>query len=45
MTPLQTAEVRAGAIRIRLAELAALETFTEENRSELDTLRKRVHRR
>ena len=39
MTPLQTAEVRAGAIRIRLAELAALETYTDENRSELDTLR------
>ena len=39
MTPLQLSEVRAGAIRIRLAELAALETFTDEQRAELDTLR------
>ena len=39
MTPLQTAEVRAGEIRIRLSELAAETELTPEYRSELDTLR------
>ena len=39
MTPLQTAEVRAGEIRIRLAELAAIVDLTDETRAELDTLR------
>ena len=39
MTPLQTAEVRAGEIRIRLAELAAETDMTVETRAELDTLR------
>ena len=40
MTPLQTAEVRAGEIRIRLSELAAETELTDEHRSELDGLRK-----
>ena len=40
MTPLQTAEVRAGEIRIRLAELGAETELTDEHRSELDTLRR-----
>ena len=40
MTPLQTAEVRAGEIRIRLSELAAEADLTPEYRAELDTLRK-----
>ena len=39
MTPLQTAEVRAGEIRIRLAELGGMAELTEETRAELDTLR------
>ena len=39
MTPLQTAEVRAGEIRIRLAELGGMSELTEEYRAELDTLR------
>ena len=39
MTPLQTAEVRAGEIRIRLAELGGMTELTEEYRAELDTLR------
>ena len=39
MTPLQTAEVRAGEIRIRLSELAAEADLTPEYRSEIDTLR------
>ena len=39
MTPLQLAEVRAGEIRIRLAELAAEPELTDEHRSELDSLR------
>ena len=39
MTPLQTAEVRAGEIRIRLSELAAETDLTPEYRSEMDTLR------
>ena len=39
MTPLQTAEVRAGEIRIRLSELAAVPELTDEYRAELDTLR------
>lgn len=39
MTPLQTAEVRAGEIRIRLAELAAETELTDEHRAELDALR------
>ena len=39
MTPLQTAEVRAGEIRIRLSELATETTLTDEYRAELDTLR------
>ena len=39
MTPLQTAEVRAGEIRIRLAELGAIADLTEEHRAELDSLR------
>ena len=39
MTPLQTAEVRAGEIRIRLSELAAETDLTVETRAELDTLR------
>ncbi len=40
MTPLQTAEVRAGEIRIRLSELAAETELTDEHRSELDGLRR-----
>ena len=40
MTPLQTAELRAGEIRIRLSELAAETEMTDEHRSELDALRK-----
>ena len=39
MTPLSTAEVRAGEIRIRLSELAAEADLTPEYRSEMDTLR------
>ena len=39
MTPLQTAEVRAGEIRIRLSELNAETELTPEYRSEMDTLR------
>ena len=39
MTPLQTAEVRAGDIRIRLSELAAETDLTVEHRAELDALR------
>ena len=39
MTPLQTAELRAGEIRIRLSELAAETELTPEHRSELDALR------
>ena len=39
MTPLQTAEVRAGEIRIRLSELAAEADLTPEYRAEMDTLR------
>ena len=40
MTPLQTAEVRAGEIRIRLSELAAVTELSEEHRAELDSLRR-----
>ena len=40
MTPLQTAEVRAGEIRIRLSQLGAETELTDEHRSELDSLRK-----
>ena len=40
MTPLQTAQLRAGEIRIRLSELAAETELTDETRSELDALRK-----
>ena len=40
MTPLQTAEVRAGEIRIRLSELGAETELTDEYRAELDGLRK-----
>ena len=39
MTPLQIAEVRAGELRIRLAELGGMADLTEETRAELDTLR------
>ena len=39
MTPLQTAEVRAGEIRIRLSEIGGMAELTEETRAELDTLR------
>ena len=39
MTPLQTAEIRAGELRIRLAELGGMAELTEETRAELDTLR------
>ena len=39
MTPLQEAEVRAGSIRIRLSELAAIADLNEEHRAELDSLR------
>ena len=39
MTLLQTAELRAGSIRIRLSELAAETELTPEHRSELDALR------
>lgn len=39
MTPLQTAEIRAGEIRIRLAELGGEPELTDETRAELDTLR------
>ena len=39
MTPLQTAEVRAGEIRIRLSELGAETDMTVETRAELDALR------
>ena len=39
MTPLSTAEVRAGEIRIRLSELAAEADLTPEYRAEMDTLR------
>ena len=39
MTPLQTAEVRAGEIRVKLAELSALTEYTDEQRAEMDTLR------
>ena len=39
MTPLQTAQVRASDIRVRLSELAAVTEVTEETRSELETLR------
>ena len=40
MTPLQTAQLRAGEIRIRLSELAAETEFTDETRAELEALRK-----
>ena len=40
MTPLQTAQVRAGDIRIRLSELGADLELTDETRAELDTLRR-----
>ena len=40
MTPLQTAEVRAGEIRIRLSELGAETELTDEYRAELDGLRR-----
>ena len=40
MTPLQTAQLRAGEIRIRLSELAAEPDLSDETRAELDTLRK-----
>ena len=39
MTPLQTAQVRASDIRVRLSELAAVSEVTDETRSELETLR------
>ena len=39
MTPLQTAEVRAGELRIRLAELGGMAELDTETRAELDTLR------
>ena len=39
MTPLQTAEVRAGEIRIRLSEIGGMAELTDETRAELDTLR------
>ena len=39
MTPLQAAEVRAGELRIRLAELGGMAELTEETRAELDTLK------
>ena len=38
MTPLQRVEVRAGAVRIRLAEIAGID-LTDETRAELETLR------
>ena len=40
MTPLQTAELRAGEIRIRLSELGAETELTDEYRAELAGLRK-----
>ena len=40
MTPLQTAQLRAGEIRIKLSELAAETDLSDETRAELDTLRK-----
>ena len=40
MTPLQTAQLRAGEIRIRLSELAVETEFTDETRAELETLRR-----
>ena len=39
MTPLQTAQLRATDIRVRLSELAAVTEVTDETRSELETLR------
>ena len=39
MTPLQLQEVKAGELRIKLAEFAALADFTDEQRAELDQLR------
>jgi hypothetical protein len=39
MTPLQTAEIRAGELRIRLAELGGMAELDTETRAELDTLR------
>ena len=39
MTPLQKATIRASEIRTKLAELAGVEALTDEQRSELDTLR------
>ena len=39
MTDLQRATLRASEIRTRLTELGGLDTFTDEQRSELDTLR------
>ena len=39
MTPLQTAEVRAGEIRIRLSEIGGMAELTEETRAELDLLK------
>ena len=40
MTPLQTAQLRAGDIRVRLSELAAETELTDETRAELEALRK-----
>ena len=40
MTPLQTAQLRAGEIRIRLSELGGETELSDETRAELDALRK-----
>ena len=39
MLPIQTLEIRAGEIRKRLSEIGSMPDLTDENRSELDTLK------
>ena len=45
MTPLQTAEVRAGAIRIRLAEIGGMAELTDETPRRTGHPAERVWRR
>ena len=39
MTPKQTLEIRAGAIRKRLSDIGGMDSLTDETRSELDSLK------
>ena len=43
MLPVQILEIRAGEIRKRLSEIGGMADMTDEVRSELDTLKNRIH--